>query len=95
MADRVRVGRCNHVEAGKVGPEPARIARQQRPALDGGVGADEEVRQHLGFATAAPAVLQAGQGVGDARGVPAGPVPMVATTRSKASKVENDNDSSA
>ena len=48
--------RGNDIERREVGLETAGVPGQQLPTLDGGVGSDEEVGQHLPLAAAAPAV---------------------------------------
>ena len=50
------VSRGNDIERREVGLETAGVPGQQGPTLDGGVGSDEEVGQHLPLASAAPAV---------------------------------------
>ena len=92
-----KISRRDDFQARKVSAEPAGISREQRPALDGGMRADEEVGQHLGLAAAAPAVLQVGLAGQEQAGRGSSCIAnsIVATTRSSASKVENDSDSSA
>ena len=53
---RCAASRGNDIERREVGLETAGVPGQQWPTLDGGVGSDEEVGQHLPLAAAAPAV---------------------------------------
>jgi hypothetical protein len=50
------------IEPREVGLETAGVPGQQWPTLNGGVGSDEEVGQHLPLAAAAPAIRRLGPG---------------------------------